>query len=243
MSLFLMIVLPLLFAAATTLYTAWELPRRLAAASECDEEKLMAEENRVQATCDGTCLTWGGLWMSRRGLIAAGVLSVAVGIPLLCLNLFFYGNDLEYTVKLLFCYELLVAAGIIDFRTRVIPNRLLLAGLVCWVIFTAVETAMGFRFVALLRDGFLGLLLGGGIFLLCSLLTRGGMGMGDVKLFGLLGLYLGWTGIFDLIFLSVMLVAAFGIVMLLRQKLDRRSQAPIGPFALAGMTAMLLLGV
>ena len=85
--------------------------------------------------------------------------------------------------------------------------------------------------------------MGGGVFLICALLTKGGIGMGDVKLFGVLGMVLGWTGVFDLIFLSVLLVALYGIVLLLRRQLNRKSQVPIGPFAFAGMILMMLLGV
>lgn len=246
------ILLPPALAVAASLYCARELERRRkrAEAMGADVEKcpLAASPAQLEAAAsraetkepeEAFPTRIGG--NARQDQILTGCIAL-LGIGLYLVSLFYYHDTVEYALKLLFCFDALAAAGVIDAHCRVIPNSLVLALLGGSLGFLVAEWCMGFSLSALLRDAGLGCLLGGGVFLLCALLTRGGIGMGDVKLFGALGTLLGWTGVFDLIFLSVLFVAGYGIVLLLRGKLDRGSQVPIGPFALAGMAALLLLG-
>ena len=69
------------------------------------------------------------------------------------------------------------------------------------------------------------------------------MGMGDIKLFAVLGLFLGWQGVFNVILFSVFAVAAYGVAMLISRKKDKKSEIPIGPFALLGLMISIGLGV
>ncbi|MFY7992990.1 MAG: prepilin peptidase [Bacteriovoracaceae bacterium] len=82
-------------------------------------------------------------------------------------------------------------------------------------------------------------LIGGAIGFLAPLLVtwlfyklRGqiGLGGGDIKLFGILGLYLGPLGIIYNIFFSCMIGAVFGIILILFQKMDRSKPMAFGPF-------------
>jgi len=86
--------------------------------------------------------------------------------------------------------------------------------------------------------------LGGGIgfviFLLIALVSRGGMGWGDVKLAALIGLATG----FPLVFLAVIMGAILGgivaVALMVAKKRKRREAIPFGPFlALAAMVTLL----
>jgi leader peptidase (prepilin peptidase)/N-methyltransferase len=86
--------------------------------------------------------------------------------------------------------------------------------------------------------------LGGGIgfviFLLIALVSRGGMGWGDVKLAALIGLATG----FPLVFLAVIMGAILGgivaVALLIARRRKRREMIPFGPFlALAAMATLL----
>ncbi len=73
-----------------------------------------------------------------------------------------------------------------------------------------------------------------------------GMGFGDVKLAGVLGLYLGWLGWAELVvggFLGFLLrrCGRPGLLMPVRRA-GRKSQIPFGPFMLAGALARHPLG-
>ncbi len=86
--------------------------------------------------------------------------------------------------------------------------------------------------------------LGGGIgfviFLLIALVSRGGMGWGDVKLAALIGLATG----FPLVFLAVIMGAILGgivaVALMIAKKRKRREAIPFGPFlALAAMVTLV----
>src|SRR5438552_2257067 len=84
------------------------------------------------------------------------------------------------------------AAAAIDLHHRIIPNRILYPSLAVFAVAVATLWVAG-RHVSL-AGGALGLLAYGGGLFLVALISRQGMGMGDVKLAGLVGLVLGALG-------------------------------------------------
>jgi len=86
----------------------------------------------------------------------------------------------------------------------------------------------------------LGGAIGFGLFLLIALVSRGGMGWGDVKLAALIGLATG----FPLVFLSIIMGAILGgivaVALVIAKKRKRRQTIPFGPFlAVAAMITLL----
>jgi len=72
-----------------------------------------------------------------------------------------------------------------------------------------------------------------------------GMGFGDVKLAGVLGLYLGWLGWGEVVvgtFLGFLLGAVVGVGLMLLGRAGRRTALPFGPFMLVGALLGVLLG-
>lgn len=131
---------------------------------------------------------------------------------------------------------LLLAVTAIDLRHHLIPNRLVLAGLVLLL-----PASLAGRLVAW-QDALAGGLACGGLLLATAVLSRGGMGGGDVKLGALLGLVLGWR-------LGLLaLVAAFavgGLVavgLLLTGRKGRRDAIAFGPFLAAGAAVAVFWG-
>lgn len=83
------------------------------------------------------------------------------------------------------------------------------------------------------------------LYLVLALAKPGGMGMGDVKLAGVLGLYLGQYGVGASVVGTMapfMLGGVFGVVMLLVGRLHRGGAMPFGPWMLAGAWVGLLFG-
>jgi leader peptidase (prepilin peptidase)/N-methyltransferase len=71
-----------------------------------------------------------------------------------------------------------------------------------------------------------------------------GLGWGDVKLSGVLGLYLGWLGPAALVtglFLGYLTAAMAGLALLTMRRASRKSHLAFGPFLLAGTLAAVLL--
>lgn len=130
---------------------------------------------------------------------------------------------------------LLVPSALIDLDHRIIPNRLTALGAVA-ALAIGLATDPGGVPQQLIAGA-----AAGGFLLLAALARPGGMGMGDVKLAGMLGLFLGRD---VAVALLVALVAGtlVGVVVMARRGVEegRRTAIPFGPFlALGGVVALV----
>jgi prepilin signal peptidase PulO-like enzyme (type II secretory pathway) len=134
-----------------------------------------------------------------------------------------------YTLDISSCilFSLLITGSVFDLLKGVIPNGLVLTGIAASVgLMLFDRTALPDIFLAALGVGLLLLFIRWlGVFWF----NKPGMGMGDVKLFTAVALYLGWST-FWLIYLSVMLAGLFSLVLLVLGVLDRKSHIPFAPF-------------
>lgn len=87
-----------------------------------------------------------------------------------------------------------------------------------------------------------GIGIGGGFFLLLYLAVRGGIGAGDVKLYAVLGYYLGKEKILTAVLLSFACAALYCLWLLIGEKTELRQKIPLAPFAAAGTILALLSG-
>lgn len=84
-----------------------------------------------------------------------------------------------------------------------------------------------------------------GFYFLLALFKPGAMGLGDVKLAGVLGLALGWVGWGVVVFggfLGFLLGGVVGVALMAVKRAGRKSKIPFGPFMLAGTLLALLWG-
>ena len=135
-------------------------------------------------------------------------------------------------------YALLVTAllivSFIDLAHLIIPDVVTLPGIVVGVAIALLPSSIGFA------NAVAGACLGGGIFLLISLLNPAGMGGGDVKLIAMIGAFVGWQAVLATIILSAFCGAVSGLTLILLGLKGRRDPVPFGPFlAIGGITAML----
>jgi len=128
------------------------------------------------------------------------------------------------------------AAMVFDINTRRIPNKLVLIMLAGWLLLIVPMIASdSSRGVKLLADSLYGMLVGGGLFLLVYLVSRKGLGGGDVKFMAAAGLYLGFAGTIPVILYGTTLAALSGLVLILLKKITRKDTIPLAPFLFAGI--------
>jgi leader peptidase (prepilin peptidase)/N-methyltransferase len=136
-----------------------------------------------------------------------------------------------------------VTLAAIDIVARRLPDRLTLPTYP--VLITLLATAAAVRADAwLLLRALLGMAILAAFYLILVLLPRGGMGAGDLKLSGILGLALGWMGWNTLLtgtMVSFLLAGGFSVVLLVRGRATRHSTLPFGPFMIMGACLAILL--
>ena len=130
----------------------------------------------------------------------------------------------------------LVPITLIDIDLRIIPNRITgPAAVLALVAVAALDTDF-------LVEAIVAGLAGGGFFLIAALLYPRGMGMGDVKLAGVLGLYLG-RAVAPAILIALIAGVLVGAAIIARKGAveGRKTAVPFGPFlALGGMLAFFV---
>jgi leader peptidase (prepilin peptidase)/N-methyltransferase len=83
-------------------------------------------------------------------------------------------------------------------------------------------------------DSLLGAAIGLGLLAVIIIVSKGGMGGGDMKLFGVIGLVLGWKLVLLAFFLSTFVGTIVGIVGLFTGMVKRKQPFPFGPFIVIG---------
>ena len=137
---------------------------------------------------------------------------------------------------------LMVALSVIDLRHRRIPNRLVYPAFVIAAAVIIAGDLTGGGLDAL--DAGIGLVAYGLGLMVVALISPKGMGMGDVKLAGLIGLVLGSIGL-DLVAVAAgmgILLGGAGAIVALLSGAGRKSAIPFGPFLAAGAVIAIFVG-
>lgn len=147
-------------------------------------------------------------------------------------------------VAYLYLAAITVALGLIDLDVHTLPNRIVLpAYLVAGALFLA-ASVLGGEYSALARAG-IGMAALFALYFVMAVAYPGGMGLGDVKLAGVLGMFLGWTGWGALVvgaFSAFLLGGLYAIALILFKRANRKSGIPFGPWMLAGAWMGIGLG-
>jgi leader peptidase (prepilin peptidase) / N-methyltransferase len=131
---------------------------------------------------------------------------------------------------------LLVPVTLIDLERRIIPNRITGPGAVAALVIGALVAP------GALPEQLIAGAAAGAFLLVPALLYPAGMGMGDVKLAGMMGLFLGRdVAVAILVALIAGAVVGAGIMARVGVQRGRKTGVPFGPFlALGGVTAILV---
>lgn len=115
-----------------------------------------------------------------------------------------------------------------DFYYMIIPNKILLMFAGLFLVERIVWPLIPWW------DSLVGALIGFTLLLLIAIISGGGMGGGDIKLFALIGFVLGVKVMLLSFFLATLYGALFGVLSLLAGLVKRRQPIPFGPFIAAG---------
>jgi leader peptidase (prepilin peptidase)/N-methyltransferase len=129
-----------------------------------------------------------------------------------------------------------VLLALIDLRHHLLPDRVVLPAIAAGAVLLAAAGAIEGAAAPVVRAGLAAVVLFA-VFLVLALIAPSGLGMGDVKLAALLGLYLGWLG-WNVVVLGAaagfVVQAALALVLLATRRIGLKGELPFGPAMLLG---------
>ena len=145
---------------------------------------------------------------------------------------------------------LLAAIAVIDLEHRLIPNRLVVPAVALLAVLASFWPELGIERAIIFEQVHLASLansLAAGVgaltvFLAIKTVYPAGMGAGDVKMAGMLGLLVGYPGILVALWLAVVIGGAFAVGLIVLGGRSRKDSMPFGPFLSAGGILALLAG-
>ena len=142
-------------------------------------------------------------------------------------------------------FAVLVALSGIDLDHHLLPSRVIYPAAVASLALLALASASDHDWHRYL-DGALGGLIGFAVLFAIHAIAPRGMGFGDVRLAGLVGLNVGWLGLAHVavaLFGGFLLGAIVGVGLIGAGMASRRSRIPFGPFLAGGAVIAVLWGV
>ncbi len=130
----------------------------------------------------------------------------------------------------------LIVIFVYDLKHYLIPDKVVYPAIILSVIWLAIfgENILSYFYSAVLAAGF---------FLFFVLISKGKwMGIGDIKLGFLMGLFLGWPGILTALFLAFLFGALIGLTLVFSGRKKISSEVPFGPFLVFGTFISLFWG-
>lgn len=158
-------------------------------------------------------------------------IEICSGIIVAVSFLFLSPFGLAYWLFWVFILELFLILAFIDIRHFILPDSVMaaiFAAFVCYEIFGGQIAGAGsiFSFGNLASAAFLFLTF----FLIWSFSSGKGMGLGDAKLAGLMGLVFGFSNSVLILYLAVIIGVAAGLILILRGKGNLKTKLPFGAF-------------
>ena len=190
-----------------------------------------APESEVKERYDAIAGLRGLRWKcSLATAVVSGLLAARVG----------WGPELSF---LLYLAPVGVALALVDWRTRLLPTKVIAPSYLIVGVLAAGSAWVVGDWDPLIRSGF-GWLVAGGTFFVLWFVYPKGMGYGDVRLAGVLGIALGWLGWSELltgVYIGFLLGGLGGLLLSSLRIVDRKAY-PFGPFMLVGALVGVLVG-
>lgn len=176
-------------------------------------------------------------------MIVMAVLYIAILYKFGIKNTFIGNLDL---IKFMLLLPMLVSSFVIDYKYRILPNRLNMTIFEIGLILTFLY---GINNLNVAKDMLLGMVTGAGIFTLITLLGgliagKEAMGLGDVKFMSAIGLYFGVSSIAEISLLAFLIAAIASIfIMIIRYGIlkSKDEYIPFGPFLVLSAICIIFM--
>lgn len=160
-----------------------------------------------------------------------------------------FGLGLAFFFSFIFVAALIVIS-FIDLDSMIIPDVISLPGIVLGVFFSIAGRYLledPFEVIPSPVSSLIGLLVGGGFLLavgwIYEIFTKvEGMGGGDIKLFAMIGAFLGWQSLLATLLFASLGGSVIGLTVMVVKRVGRKHAIPFGPFLCLGALLYLFFG-
>lgn len=153
--------------------------------------------------------------------------ALVVGILKIYDHISFFGG-----FEFLFLLNTVWIVSEIDLEDRIIPNQIILFLFISRIMFLLLENLQKENSLnRMIISTFIGLLIGGGVIFILKILSGNGLGSGDVKLFAMIGFFVGENMIFKVLFYTFVIVFLIGVFLFFTKKMTLKDTIPLAPFA------------
>lgn len=180
--------------------------------------------------------TQSGIWyLTKSAWIYSGIMFALTIVMAVWMQTVYIDNSFLFSLKRLLLLGILWPVAYIDLKTYRIPNLFIVSGLVIRVLLLVFELLFEREdlVTTVIAEGVAALALVIAA-LLCTLLIKNSVGFGDMKLFVIMGLYLGLGGIWSAIFVALLVSFVLSVFLLLTKKKTRKDMIPFGPSIVIG---------
>lgn len=175
---------------------------------------------------------------------------IVIGIAfLLSIGILLYGllveeNRIIRAVMNAVVFIWLALLGYVDIKEKIIPNPLIGIGLGCWLVLVLIDIFVGGTpWYSVLVYSLIGGLGIGGVLLIIAMITKSALGMGDVKMFTVLGLLYGLTDTYSILLFSIVVMGLVSVGLLIAKKVTMKTAIPMAPFVAGGFLLSILAGM
>ncbi len=189
---------------------------------------------KLYKKCDDNVVPFKGI-----PLILTTIICFAIA---LAIQISLYKNtSIINMVKLYGLFLIVLCAGIIDLKRKIIPNELIIVGFIFRAGIYIYEFFATENFKDIIINDLIGFAIGFGLLAVVSFITKGSLGFGDAKLFGVIGLISGSFCTYGTLLVSLVISTVVSIVCLARKKMGRKDTIPFGPCITVGYIVSVLL--
>lgn len=183
--------------------------------------------------------------LSRNRIIYLVIAVLKSALLIILFNTLFSSFSFIHQLKLIVLSDCILPMAAVDFKVHKIPNQFILAALCLRVILLIVEFIRSYdAAIATLIDDAIGAAVIAGFFFIVSLAFKQSVGMGDIKLFAIMGLYQGIWGVLNSVFFSLAVSFFLSLGLLITRKKNRKDTISFGPSIFLGtLIAVSLTGI
>ncbi|MFA6190365.1 MAG: prepilin peptidase [Candidatus Staskawiczbacteria bacterium] len=136
----------------------------------------------------------------------------------------------------------LIVIFVYDLKHYIIPDKVLIPAIIITFIYNILAIVLKYQNISFINY-LLAVAIGAGLFLAIFLISKGkAMGFGDVKLAILMGLLLGLPNVLVALFLAFFFGAIIGLILMVFEGKNLKSEIPFGPFLITGTFIAMLWG-